>query len=159
MQSTYITTKIKIKEYLREFLISLYKGDPVRFPNDSDLLATLHDVRVKRPKNAPRSDDNNMEIIIPYQKVGKNARTHNWISARGEKEIEKKAHTLFTCTLNDYVNRMRLKGYEYQAAVEMFADLHNITAISLDGLKKKNYRLRVNNRFGRVKKIKKNPEY
>lgn len=146
-----VTSRIKIKEYLREYLISLYGAEPVRFPDDSDLLATLHDVRITRPKNVPEEEDGNLEIVIPYQKIGKNARTHNYISRRGQLELQKKIQRHFSASLNEYVSECRIKGYEYQASVEMFADEHNLQSISIGGLKKKNYRKRVKKRLLIVK--------
>lgn len=147
-----VTSRIKIKEYLKEYLISIYDGEPVRFPDDSDLLATLHDVRIIRPCNAPEDDDCNLEIVIPYQKVGKNARTHNYISRRGQLELQKKVQRLFTAHLNEFIMDCRLKGYEYQASIELFADKYNLQSISIGGLKKKNYRKRVKKRLHDVNK-------
>ena len=146
-----VTSRIKIKEYLKEYLISIYGSEPVRFPDDSDLLATLHDVRITRPRNAPDDEENNLEIVIPYQKVGKNARTHNYISRRGQLELQKKVQRLFSASLNEFVSDCRTKGYEYQASIEMFADLHNLQSISIGDLKKKDYRRRVKKRLHSVK--------
>ena len=146
-----VTSRIRIKEYLKEYLISIYGSEPVRFPDDSDLLATLHDVRITRPRNAPDDAENNLEIVIPYQKVGKNARTHNYISRRGQLELQKKVQRLFSASLNEFVSDCRTKGYEYQASIEMFADLHNLQSISIGGLKKKDYRRRVKKRLHSVK--------
>ena len=146
-----VTSRIKIKEYLKEYLISIYGSEPVRFPDDSDLLATLHDVRITRPRNAPDDEENNLEIVIPYQKVGKNARTHNYLSRRGQLELQKKVQRLFSASLNEFVSDCRTKGYEYQASIEMFADLHNLQSISIGGLKKKDYRRRVKKRLHSVK--------
>lgn len=146
-----VTSRIKIKEYLKEYLISIYGSEPVRFPDDSDLLATLHDVRITRPRNAPDDEENNLEIVIPYQKVGKNARTHNYISRRGQLELQKKIQRLFSANLNEYVSDCRTKGYEYHASIEMFADQHNLQSISIGGLKKKDYRKRVKKRLHSVK--------
>ncbi len=146
-----VTSRIRIKEYLKEYLISIYGSEPVRFPDDSDLLATLHDVRITRPRNAPDDEENNLEIVIPYQKIGKNARTHNYISRRGQLELQKKVQRLFSASLNEFVSDCRIKGYEYQASIEMFADLHNLQSISIGGLKKKDYRRRVKKRLNSVK--------
>ena len=66
-----VTTKIKLKPYLREFLIAKFGEEPIRFPENSDLLALIHVLRIKPPKRDIVQDDVNTEIVIPYQRLGR----------------------------------------------------------------------------------------
>ena len=52
-----VTTKIKLKPYLREFLIAKFGEEPIRFPENSDLLALIHVLRIKPPKRDIVQDD------------------------------------------------------------------------------------------------------
>lgn len=153
-----ITTRIKLKPYLREFLIHLYDDEPIRFPQDSDLLVFLHTFRTKPPRIKTHSleEETNTEIVIPFQKNGRDPRTYNHLGKRAQIELQRKVHTLFCATLNDYVARkVHVEFLSWQAAIELFAEEFEITEISLDGLKQKNYRDRDGKRFRRENKFKK----
>lgn len=151
-----ITTKIKLKHYLREFLIHLYGEEPICFPQNSDLLVFLHTYRTKPPKPGVIEvlEETNTELAVPYQKSGRDSRIYNYLGRRAQIEFQKKVHTLFCATLNDYVaQKVHVEHFTWQAAIELFAEEYEITAISLDGLKQKNYRDRDGKRFRRENKF------
>lgn len=155
-----ITTKIKLKPYLKEFLIHLYGKEPIRFPEDSDLLVFLHTFRTKPPRPDIQQSqvmaETNTEIVLPFQRAGRDPRTYNHLGNRAQIEFQKKVHTFFCVTLNDYVAcKVHVQNFAWQAAIELFAEEYNITEISLDGLKQKNYRDRDGKRFRRENKFKK----
>lgn len=153
-----ITTKIKLKTYLKEFLISLYGDEPLIFPQNSDLLIFLHTFRMKPPKKRVTipEEETNTTIIIPFQKMGRDSRTYNYLGRRAQIELQKKVHTLFCVTLNDYIaQKVHIEHLSWQAAIELFAEEFEITGISLEGLKQKNYRDRDGKRFRRENKFKK----
>jgi hypothetical protein len=143
------TTKIKIKAYLREFLVHEYGEEPVRFPDNSDILAFIHELRIRQPKQAP-PPAGNLEIVIPFQKHGKDPREHNYLTRRSQLVIQNKVYTLFSAVLNDYVARkVHLLGLEYRDAIGMFMEEYEIDSITYDALKQKNYRDRNGKRFRR----------
>lgn len=94
-----VITKIKLKPYLREFLIAKFGEEPIRFPENSDLLALIHVLRIKPPKRDIVQDDVNTEIVIPYQRLGRDPRTYNYLGKRAQMEFQKRVHTLFCITL------------------------------------------------------------
>lgn len=150
-----VTTKIKLKPYLREFLIHLYGPEPIDLPQDSDLLVFLHAYRIK-PPGIPVLDTSiaNTELIVPFQKGGRDPRTYSYLGKRAQIEFQRKVHTLFCATLNDYVaNKVHVEFLPWQAAIELFAEEFELTEISLDGLKQKNYRDRDGKRFKRENKF------
>ena len=102
-----VTTKIKLKPYLREFLIAKFGEEPIRFPENSDLLALIHVLRIKPPKRDIVQDDVNTEIVIPYQRLGRDPRTYNYLGKRAQMEFQKRVHTLFCITLNNSSGRPR----------------------------------------------------
>lgn len=151
-----ITTKIRLKPYLKEFLIHFYGEEPIRFPQDSDLLVFLHVYRSKPPRIKPQMDEANTEIVVPFQKSGRDPRTYNHLGKRAQIELQRKVHTLFCATLNDYVaNKVHVEHLSWQAAIELFAEEYEIVGISLEGLKQKNYRDRDGKRFRRENKFRK----
>ena len=110
-----VTTKIKLKPYLREFLIAKFGEEPIRFPGNSDLLALIHVLRIKPPKRDIVQDDVNTEIVIPYQRLGRDPRTYNYLGKRAQMEFQKRVHTLFCITLNDYVaHKVHVEQFEWQ---------------------------------------------
>ena len=150
-----VTTKIKLKPYLREFLIAKFGEEPIRFPENSDLLALIHVLRIKPPKRDVVQDDVNTEIVIPYQRLGRDPRTYNYLGKRAQMEFQKRVHTLFCITLNDYVaHKVHVEQFEWQAAIELFAEEYHIESITTDGLKQKNYRDRNGKRFKRENRFK-----
>lgn len=147
-----------MKLYLKEFLISLYGEEPIRFKEGSDLLEFVHILRAKPPKSSilglKLTEDTNTEIVIPFQKNGRDPRTYNYLGKRAQIELQRKIHTLFCVTLNDFVaHKVHVEGFSWQAAIELFADEYEITEISLDGIKQKNYRDRDGKRFKRENKF------
>lgn len=150
-----ITTRIKLKPYLREFLIAKFGEEPIRFPENSDLLVFVHEFRTKPPKITVHNSEENTEIVIPYQKQGRDPRTYNYLGKRAQMEFQKKVHTLFCATLNDYVaHKVHVLGLEWQAAIELFTETFQIESITIDGLKQKNYRDRNGKRFKRENRFK-----
>jgi hypothetical protein len=156
-----ITTSIKIKPYLREFLLHAYGEEPLRFPDSSDLLAFVHELRIKRPTRATGEPVGNLLLAIPFQKHGKDPRQYNYLTPRSQRVIQNKVNTLFTATMNDYVARkVHVLGLEYREAIELFIEEYGIDSISFEGLKQKNYRdrsgkrYRRENRFKRIKNVK-----
>ena len=149
-----VTTKVKIKPYLREFLVHVYGEEPVRFPDNSDILVFIHELRVKQPRAIARVEGN-MEIVIPFRKHGKDPRQYNYLTPRAQRIIQDKAYTLFTAVMNDYVARkVHVLGLEYRQAIEMFMEEHEIESITYDALKQKNYRDRNGKRYRRENRFK-----
>lgn len=145
-----ITTNIKLKTYLKEFLIHLYGEEPIKFNDSSDVLAYIHELRIKRPRHANEDNGENTTIVIPYQRYGKDPRTYNYLTPKAQTVIQTKIHTLFAATLNDYIaHKVYILSIDYHTAIEMFAQEYGIKGITLEGLKQKNYRDRAGKRFTR----------
>ncbi len=63
-----VTTKIQVKDYLKEYIIGKFNNcvdGPVRFPDALDLYHVIWDLLEKRSVNA--IDTGNLEIILPKQ--------------------------------------------------------------------------------------------
>jgi hypothetical protein len=133
----------------------VYGGEPVRFPDNSYILAFIHELRVKQPTRVPRELPGNLEIVIPFQKNGKDARQYNYLATRSQMVIQDKVHTLFCAVMNDYVARkVHVVGLEYREALELFMQEYEIDSITYEGLKQKNYRDRNGKRYRRENRFK-----
>jgi len=144
------TTKITIKEHLKEYCIGKWGDDfkePVAFPQKTDLYITIYDLLQRRPVNIPH-DYGNMEIIMPQRRDGdsdgfrKNPASYNFLSEKSCLIIQKRITGLFWAELHDTILDMKKKGQNYDVTVHFFICSYRIESITSDALLKNYYRWR-----------------
>lgn len=142
-----VTTKILIKPHLAEYVKSKYETNNgcVSFPKNDDLYHLVWQLMTKTPANVnPFDRSGNLIIALPDRRVGKNPEVYNYISARGEKIIEKKIRQLFTLELHTAMENNAFSGFVLtnQERVSLFMAQYSLESISEDALLKDYYRWR-----------------
>lgn len=140
-----ITTKITIKQHIKEYLIGRWNNfdekTPVHFPAQLDLYILIWDLLVKRPVNY-HTDSGNLEIVLPERGGIKDPRYYNYLSLRSQKRIEKKIELMMWADFREFIEIERLKGYRIIDAVSLFRNKYGILSLSEDALCKSYYRWR-----------------
>jgi hypothetical protein len=141
-----ITTKINIKEHLKEYLIGKFCGcqeSPVKFPDKLDIYHTIWNLTEKRPVNCP-PDSGNLEIILPDRREGKSPETFNYLGSRSHKIIERKIENLFLAELHDMLTEEKHRyGITYIETIYNFMKKYNIVSISEETIWKDYYRWKI----------------
>lgn len=140
-----ITTKINIKEHLKEYLIGKFCGcqeSPVKFPDKLDIYILIWDLLVKRPVNC-LIDEGNLEIVLPERYGSKNPEYYNYLGVRSQKKIENKIEVMMWADFREYIEAERHRnGNRIIDSVHLFMTKHGIISISEDALVKNYYRWR-----------------
>jgi hypothetical protein len=155
-----ITTKIKIKDHLAEYIRGKYNNchdGPVNIPSSSDLYVTIWDLMTKRPVNAGK-DEGNLEIALPSRSHGKKPEYYNYLSKRAAGILEKLIESMLYAEIHHHMRTNKRAGLNYLDTVYYFISEYGITSISEDAFIKEYYRLRRNhyNREKRLTKIARN---
>jgi hypothetical protein len=153
-----ISTKITVKDHLREYCISKFaafnENVPVEFPNNTDLYMLIWDHLSKRPINAP-VDSGNLIIALPHRHGSKNPEYYNYLGKRGEKSIEQKIENMFWAEFREYIeNEKQRNGTPYIESINIFMSRYGISSISEDAMIKNFYRWRM-----KVRKKEKRPYF
>ncbi len=139
-----VTTRIFIKEYLKEYLIGKYNGGevgPVRIPPHSELYELLYNLVAKRPVGVV--DEGNLELALRHRRACKDPRVYNWYSQRHQRMIERKVKVQMRAEFHDYVDyRHHRHGLTYIDAISDFMAKFGITSISEETLVKDYQRYR-----------------
>lgn len=150
-----VTTKINIKPHLAEYIQGRFnecENSPVKLPHDSDLYVVLWDLMARRPINA-RSDEGNLEIVLPSRSIGKRPERYNYLSARASDIFQKKIEEIMYEELYHMMRANKRRGITYLDTVCYFMLSYGISAISEDAFIKGYYRLR-RNEYNRKKHVK-----
>ncbi|MDR1370146.1 MAG: hypothetical protein LBJ72_08510 [Dysgonamonadaceae bacterium] len=141
-----VTTKIEIKNHLREYVVGRYNDfnekSPVRFPDQIDLYILIWDLLVKRPENC-HIDKGNLEIILPERYGSKSPEYYNYLGSRSQKKIEQKIEIMMWADFREFIENERHKnGTRIVDSVHLFMSKYGINSISEDALVKSYYRWR-----------------
>ncbi len=139
-----VTTKIQVKDYLKEYIIGKFNNcvdGPVRFPDALDLYHVIWDLLEKRSVNA--IDTGNLEIILPKRDCGKAPEVYNYLGVRSQKVIERKINTMMWAELHTLLDENKHEhGINYILSVHYFMRMYGIDSISEDAFLKNFYRWR-----------------
>lgn len=139
-----ITTKIQIRDYLKEYIIGKYNNcadGPVRFPDQIDLYHTIWDLMEKRSTNSV--DTGNLEIILPKRDLGKSPEIYNYLGVRSQKLIEKRISTMMWSDVHSLlVENKHDHGINYILSITYFMKTYGIDSLSEDAFLKNFYRWR-----------------
>ncbi|MDR1866126.1 MAG: hypothetical protein LBR08_11220 [Bacteroidales bacterium] len=141
-----ITTKITVKEHLKEYCIAKFsdfdEGSPVMFPRETDIYLLIWDRLRKRPVDC-QIDRGNLEIALPNRREGKNPLYWNYLNRTAQKEVERKIERMMWAELRDAIDSARHRdGIPYIASISAWMDRYGISSISEDALRKNYYRWR-----------------
>lgn len=143
-----ITTKIKIKQHLAEFMYGRYNnGDfnsPINISTREDLYHLMWNLMKKRPSDASPVDDGNLCLLLNPNHPGKNPGTYNYLDEISANIIQQKIEALFYLELHTRVEVNRMKGFPYTTiqVISLFMREYCIESISEDALIKNEYRHR-----------------
>jgi hypothetical protein len=139
------TTKINIKDHLKEYLEAKFYDEEIKavfFPDKLDIYHIIWDLVQKRPENCP-IDKGNLNIALPDRRIGKSPETFNYISQRSEHIINNKIENMFYAELHNELDGAKHRdGYNFIDSVWRFICRYNIQSISEDALLKNYQRWR-----------------
>lgn len=140
-----ISTKITIKEHLREYVIGKFGFDeekPVQFPHEYDIYHLIFDLTEKRPSGT--IDKGNLEIYLPEPRNGgKKTATYNYLNIRSQSIIESKIETMMWAELHDLLDyNKHMLGFQYNETIYLFMKKYKIVSITEDAMIKNYYRHR-----------------
>ena len=157
-----VTTKIQIKEHLREYIIGRYnnfeENSPVKFPDQLDIYILIWDLLVKRPVSC-HIDSGNLEIILPERYGSKPPAYYNYLGVRSQKKIERKIEIMMWADLRNFIETHKyIYGSRILDSVHLFMSKYGVVSISEDAVIKNYYRWRnkVREKEKRAYKKKKN---
>ena len=140
-----VTTQIKIKQHLVEYLHAIFKPDEkkiISFPMDEDIAITISNLIQKRRTDVEEKGGN-LTIEIPHRSWGKNPHYYDHISVEGQRILECKIEDLFWAHVHEFVDqRVHAHGDQLKDAVFIFMTKHDIQSISSDAIAKSYYRWR-----------------
>lgn len=140
-----VTTRITVKQHLREYVIGKYNDHvdgPICFPDNLDVYHTIWDLTEKRPVNCP-IDSGNLEIALPDRRVGKSPETYNYLGQRSQGLIQRKIENLFFAELHDLLDSEKHRnGVPYIETTWHFIKKYNIVSLTEDAILKNYYRWR-----------------
>jgi len=136
-----ITVEIRIKPYLKEFLIAFYGGHhPVEASKKNVIGTYLEPLLERPPEKLPgkNKDDTYITILIP-EYHGRRPDSYNYISEHNQKVFNNMVHAFFKELMLKYVDdRMRL-GFTKKDSIYQFCHNYKIPfdKVNYEMLKKK----------------------
>jgi hypothetical protein len=120
------TVKIKIKPYLKQFLISVYGEEPLYLPKRDKLADRLAWCLNKPPDQIPPPDpEANLEIVLPwFEQV--NIHQYNYMSRRGQYAFELFVQQRFWVTFEEFMDLNYRAGLTKYASFMLFLERYNI---------------------------------
>ena len=141
-----VAVQIKIKPYLKAFLLSIYgKNEPLFFPKKDKFNDLLAHLLSKPPSNfipkAPSPDG--LLVIIPYFEHI-NIVCYNHLSQNSQVIFEQRVQARFWVTFESYIDESFRLNISISNAISLFVEKYNIpyTSVVEDMLKKAIYRSR-----------------
>lgn len=141
-------TSIKIEPYLAEYIQGKYgegTTEPVKIPDNTDLYHAIWGLMTLRKGNEDPGDAN-LTIALPFRKVGKDPRYHNYLSPRSSKIIENVIKQMFDRDLHIVMEENDHKGRPMNNIDVAYGFLqdYGIESITDGALLKNFYRYREN---------------
>ena len=138
-----ITVHVKMKPYLRAFLIAIYGKEPVFFPKKDRLNDMLQLLLTKPPKNhiPPSDHSGTIEIVLPYFE-NLNIHYNHYLSERSQQTFEERVNKRFWVVYEEFLDECLLKGMTRNSAIALFIEKYNLPYNSRieDRLRKAIYR-------------------
>lgn len=141
-----ITTKIKVKPHLAEYLYGKYNNcdsrTPVNLPESDDLYHMMWKLMKKRPKNATPVDEGNLWLVLNEKHKGKDPESYNFLDQSSVGLFACRIEALFFLELHQRTDENRRDGFPVttQKVVYMMLCEYGIESITEDALIKNDYR-------------------
>ena len=147
MPNNRLTVFIKIKPYLKAFLISVFGEEPVFIPKNFDgLYINIFEKLLIKPNvrdiiSIPDNKNDYIEIILPYY-PNTNINVKNFLSANSQRIIEQRIADIFWETFYHYISDLLKHNISINGAIYSFMERYNLPFDSNieDTLKKSHYR-------------------
>ena len=149
-----ITISVDIIPYVAEYISGKYYDASVggvRFPPGSDIYHLIYDLLAKRPYGV-KPATGNLRLALPDRRMankagGKSPEQYNYISAAGQRILERKMRLLFWAEVHDLMDENKhLHGINYKDTAWDFLHRYGIRSISDDGILKNYQRWRLKTR-------------
>lgn len=139
-----ITVKVRMKPYLKAFIMHKFEEEPVFFPKKDKLNALLYFLIQKQPAGYIQKvldKKEYLEITLPYFE-DRNINYYNHLSERSQVIIERRIRELFFVTFTQYMDQCFLRNISKVDSVSSFIELYNLPYTSGldDMLRKELYR-------------------
>ena len=141
-----ITVSIKIKPFLKAYLLSIYGNEPIFFPKQdkfNDRIAFLLDKQPPDNTIKPASSDH-LSVIIPYFEHI-NITSFNYMSENSQLVFENAVQSRFWVTYEDFMDECFKQDIQVSKAIVLFIEKYKLpyTTEIEDMLRKAIYRSRM----------------
>ncbi len=142
-----VTVTIPIKTHLANFMKVRYKNcmedGVIRLSPRSQLYQVLLELTEKMPKNASGRQVGNLTLALPCPDIGKSPKTHNYLSDKSIRILEKEIKNEMLRVFVREVDRKRYKeGIAVEKTIYQFIKEYNLVGVTEEALKRFYYRLK-----------------
>ena len=153
-----LTVSIKMKPYLKAFMLHVYGNEPIYIPKQDYFNKLIAEIITKTPadyKYKP-STPQHLEIILPYYDY-MDIRTYNFLSERAQRVFENKLQDRFWVTYESFMDKKFVLKISIIDAIGLFVEEYQLPYTSqLEAtLQKRIYRSRYFHNKRRKRKYKK----
>ena len=141
------TVHIRMKPFLKAFVVSVYGPQPVFFPKRDKLNDLLQLLLAKPPSSIkpikPAERSGYLEVILPYFE-NLNINVYNHLSENSQAAFEKRIKSRFWVTFEDFMDEAFRHGLQKNDAITLFMEKYDLPFDSYieDMLRKAIYRSR-----------------
>lgn len=143
--------RIKMKPYLKDYLVHLYGSEPIRFNDRSKYNELIMQLISKAPDDyiPSRETEGIVQIQLPYNNK-KDVRSYYYLSMNSQEIIQQRIYAMFYAEVFHFVNKCAMnknKGYatlSIKNAIILFLEQHGINpdSVTYETVRKQYYRYR-----------------
>jgi len=124
------TVDIKIKPYLKDFLIGLYGHEPI-LASKTEILGLIIFPLLEKPQSNSviykYNKDESVKIALPYVTGSKDPRWTNYISEENQRMFNTLIYKIFSIILHNYLDSRVSIGYKIKTAILDFCDEYKLS--------------------------------
>lgn len=122
-----ITVKIPMEPYLKAFLVSVYKQEPLYFPKRDRLNDLLSLLLARTPKEFVPRDPHPpyAEVVLPYFE-NLNIMSYNYLSEASQRAFTRRVRKIFWCSFEDFMDECFRQDLGRNESVNLFIEKYNL---------------------------------
>jgi hypothetical protein len=125
-----ITVFIKLKPYLKAFLVSVYGKEPIFFPRSKEdrFVNIIEKLLIKPPENYQVEQldrEQHIEVILPFY-MFTNIYSKNYISHKSQRIFEERVNSIFWEVYYDFMDDCLSDDISRNLATNLFIEKYNL---------------------------------
>ena len=122
-----ITVQIRLRPYLKAFIISIYGQEPVFFPKRDRFNDLLQLLLTKPPADhiQPHPDKSKLEVVLPYFE-NLNILYNHYLSDKAQKAFEERVKKRFWVIYDDFMDECLRKDLTRSTAISLFIEKYQL---------------------------------